>query len=311
MTRMISSRAERSIAYAEGWLVSLSVHALIVWASVLTLSELSLAPAGEPFRWNISIVGTTPGKPADTSPTAAPSQPTPVPPASKETRRPPLTPPVRPHQVKDTTVQTVRPAEVATAVSAPPPPPVPQPLVEEPVREPAVHETPSEPEPTPAAPARQTHPAVVEPHPAPAENPVSAPAASEHQAEPASLAAAEATAAPDHPSRDSRPVPALQGAKADYGWLARAMWDKVAALKRYPHRARLNHWEGKVVLMAVIREDGHLARVTIKESSGYAVLDDDALELIRKACPLALPQPLGRPEIVVQVPVSYTLTQFR
>jgi protein TonB len=101
-----------------------------------------------------------------------------------------------------------------------------------------------------------------------------------------------------------RPAPA---AKADYGWLAQALWDRVARLKHYPHMARVNHLEGRVVVRAIIKEDGHLAEVGVAESSGHPVLDQDALEVIRRACPLKLRHPLGWPQVVVQVPINYRL----
>jgi protein TonB len=93
----------------------------------------------------------------------------------------------------------------------------------------------------------------------------------------------------------------------DYSWLAESLWRRVVELKRYPHEARLNRWEGKVVLKAVIREDGHLGDLQIQKSSGYDILDQDAMELVRKACPLHLKHPLGRPEVVVQIPINYAL----
>lgn len=96
-------------------------------------------------------------------------------------------------------------------------------------------------------------------------------------------------------------------AKADYSWLAESLWRRVAELKRYPLEARLNGWEGKVVLTAVIREDGHLGDLRIQKSSGYEILDQDAMELVRRVCPLHLKHPLGRPEVVVQIPISYAL----
>jgi protein TonB len=95
--------------------------------------------------------------------------------------------------------------------------------------------------------------------------------------------------------------------KTDYSWLAESLWRRVVELKRYPHEARLNRWEGKVVLKAVIREDGHLGDLQIQKSSGYDILDQDAMELVRKACPLHLKHPLGRPEVVVQIPINYAL----
>ncbi len=71
---------------------------------------------------------------------------------------------------------------------------------------------------------------------------------------------------------------------------------------------RLNGWEGRVVVQAVIQMDGHLTNVSVLESSGYEVLDQAAMEAIRLACPLPLKHKLfGRAAVVVQVPISYKL----
>jgi hypothetical protein len=37
------------------------------------------------------------------------------------------------------------------------------------------------------------------------------------------------------------------------------------------------------------------------------VLDQDALELVRQACPIHLKHPLGRPAIAIQIPINYAL----
>jgi protein TonB len=102
----------------------------------------------------------------------------------------------------------------------------------------------------------------------------------------------------------ARPMTAT---KADYGWLAEALWSRVEQLKRYPHLARMNRWEGRVVLRVVIQEDGHLLDLAVSESSGHSVLDQDALEVLKLASPLTLKHPLGKPQVVVQVPISYRL----
>jgi protein TonB len=307
MRRMFPSRAQVSIQYVEGWVISILVHALAVGTSVLAFSDLTLIQGNEPFRWEVSIVERAPDSVASPAP--------PVPAEQPELR---ATPPAQPNPIVETVRPTVQPVDVAMPAVIPPVPVEPEPVVKESSRELAIHEPVSEPEPVPVAQPTEPQPAIVEPDPIPAEKPVEAttvaktePTAEDRAAPAPPVSARLDTRTPDPPSMDTRPAPALQGPKTDYGWLARTMWERVASLKRYPHRARLNHWEGKVVLMAVIREDGHLAGVTVKESSGYDVLDDDAMELIRKACPLALTQPLGRPEIAVQVPVSYTLTQRR
>jgi protein TonB len=102
----------------------------------------------------------------------------------------------------------------------------------------------------------------------------------------------------------TRPTPAV---KVDHGWLAESLRRRLAEIKRYPSTARLNGWEGKVVLRAVIRADGHLSEVKVHRSSGYDALDNAAMEAIRLVCPLHMHQPLGTSEVAVYVPIVYSL----
>ena len=105
-------------------------------------------------------------------------------------------------------------------------------------------------------------------------------------------------------------LPALQMAKApasDHRWLAESLWRRVAELKRYPNLARMNGQEGKVILKAVIRSDGQLADVFVQESSGYSALDEAAMEAVRLACPLYMKHAIGKPQIVVSIPIVYSL----
>ncbi|HUQ73735.1 MAG TPA: TonB family protein [Burkholderiales bacterium] len=55
--------------------------------------------------------------------------------------------------------------------------------------------------------------------------------------------------------------------------------------KRYPLRARDSGWEGDVVVRLEIAASGELAEVKVKRGSGYAVLDEQALEMFRLAAP--------------------------
>ena len=103
---------------------------------------------------------------------------------------------------------------------------------------------------------------------------------------------------------ETRPTHAV---KVDHGWLAESLRRRLAELKRYPSTARLNGWEGKVVLRAVIRADGHLSEVKVHRSSGYDVLDNAAMEAIRMVCPLHMHQALGAAEVAVYVPMVYSL----
>lgn len=102
----------------------------------------------------------------------------------------------------------------------------------------------------------------------------------------------------------TRPTPSV---KADYGWLAESLRRRLAEIKRYPSAARLNGWEGKVVLRAVIRADGHLSDVKVHRSSGHESLDNAAMEALRLVCPLHMTNAIGTAEVAVLVPMVYSL----
>lgn len=120
----------------------------------------------------------------------------------------------------------------------------------------------------------------------------------EHSPHPAQVAVA---------STVESPVPVPPGVKRDFGWLMQTLWNRVADVKRYPREARINRWEGRVVIRAVIDEHGHLVEATVAASSGHEVLDQAAIEVIRRACPVELSQSLDQPQVVLRVPIQYRL----
>lgn len=103
------------------------------------------------------------------------------------------------------------------------------------------------------------------------------------------------------------PVRSSPAPQRDYGWLAETLRDRIEELKRYPPMARMNNWQGKVVLKFVVREDGTVENLEVVQSSGHAVLDEAAMETIRRASPLPLKHALGKPRVTFQFPISYTL----
>ncbi len=111
----------------------------------------------------------------------------------------------------------------------------------------------------------------------------------------------------DAPVRAAKAEASSSAVKLDNRWLAESLWRRVAELKRYPNMARMNGQEGKVILKAVIRSDGQLAEVSIQKSSGYSVLDEAAMEAVKLACPLHMKQAIGKPLIVVSLPIVYSL----
>ncbi|HEV8539938.1 MAG TPA: TonB family protein, partial [Nitrospiraceae bacterium] len=287
------------------------LHVTALGASIAVLGDLKLAPEPEPFTWEVSLVETS--QPEAAQPSVA--QPAPQPPIPE--------PPVKPEIVQP--VQKVEPLHHKVALEAPPPTIEPKiQEIEKPVE--TIHEAATviprsvepvevpQPAPVPVAKAEtpietksetkevartETAPPVLQAPPTPPVQPQTVESAVPKEP------------APPAPIQEAtlRPMPAKPGAgkKADFGWLAQILWDRVARLKRYPHSARLNHMEGRVVIRAVITDDGQLAEANVSESSGHSVLDADALEVIRRACPLKLRQPLGRRQVVVQVPINYRL----
>jgi protein TonB len=103
------------------------------------------------------------------------------------------------------------------------------------------------------------------------------------------------------------PLPSNAQAKRDYGWLSEMILRRVEELKRYPASARMDRAEGKVVVKAVINEDGSLGEVEVFQSSGHLGLDKAALETLRQAAPFQLSRPLGKPGMTIKIPMSYRL----
>ena len=78
--------------------------------------------------------------------------------------------------------------------------------------------------------------------------------------------------------------------------------------KRYPRVAMDNNWEGEVLVRMVIAANGLVASVSVKTSSGYEVLDDQALEMFRKAMPMVqIPPALRGREFSIEVRAIYDL----
>ena len=186
--------------------------------------------------------------------------------------------------ISEPTVMETRPEPVVTASA------------------PVVHAAPAaEPAPASPAPAVEAVASVSEPAPAPPAPVAAVPApVTAAQPDPATLQEHQVVA------RVATPRPAT---KADYGWLAESLHRRIIELRHYPSTARLNGWEGKVVLKVSIRQDGQLKDVEVVKSSGHESLDQAAMEAVRRACPLHMKHELTAPMVVLHLPVSYSLNR--
>lgn len=73
--------------------------------------------------------------------------------------------------------------------------------------------------------------------------------------------------------------------------------------KTYPFIARKKKLEGTVVAEFMININGFPERIIIKKSSGYEILDDAAMNIIKKAAPLP------KTDRNIEVPITFSLKE--
>jgi len=71
----------------------------------------------------------------------------------------------------------------------------------------------------------------------------------------------------------------------------------------YPQIARKMGWQGKVIISFIVSLEGHARDITIKEGSGFGLLDKNAVAAVQNASPF--PKPPIEAQLVI--PVSYSL----
>ena len=77
--------------------------------------------------------------------------------------------------------------------------------------------------------------------------------------------------------------------------------------QRYPSAAKRDGLQGTVLVAFAMRRDGSVVRVGVKSSSGRPVLDQEALETVRRAQPLpAIPADMPE-QLTVLLPVAFDL----
>ena len=166
--------------------------------------------------------------------------------------------------------------------------------------------------PAPRKPRARQEAEVQPPLPKPPEPaPVASPSAPEPAAAPAEAAAGSpvAASAPAQPRAEvpAKPADVLDPSLFDAYRLA--LINAAKRYKRYPLQAMERGWEGRVEIRVVVDANGAIKSALVKTSSRYQVLDDKALEMVRRAFNALAqeqPAPRGR-EFTVDVPVIFEL----
>jgi len=97
----------------------------------------------------------------------------------------------------------------------------------------------------------------------------------------------------------------VTAATNDYSSLLAAA---IAKYKQYPKIAQMRGWQGLIIIELQLNPQGGVIYSQIKKSSGYDVLDQEALEMIKRASPFPQPpEALRNKNFTVLVPISFKL----
>lgn len=108
-------------------------------------------------------------------------------------------------------------------------------------------------------------------------------------------------AAPPSPPLPPGPSEATPGRES---WEGRVM-AQLERYRRYPHAARARRHEGVVQVRVSLARDGQLLALSVERGSGYAMLDQAALDTFRRAAPLpAVPDDRPAP-VELSFPVEF------
>jgi protein TonB len=75
----------------------------------------------------------------------------------------------------------------------------------------------------------------------------------------------------------------------------------------YPDEARRQRWTGTVLIEVLIARDGLIKQVELAKTSGFAVLDERALDVVRRVPKLFVPAQLRGGEQRARVPIGFYL----
>jgi protein TonB len=314
MTSLPYNYSSHTRFHRQGWVYSVVFHAMMTACAVALMSELTLSVEPNSYQWNVALVE-SPGPQPTVDPLSDIKPDPPLTPNPAKSRPTPLEPTAKPvqhqiarHQIaqipQDVSEVTLVNQTASTVLAQPVEHHEDAPVIEQATTEEKILEE----EQAPANEAISNNESIM----SAVESLISQPATDSLVQQPTIETASETLAQVQQLSAEqmvasAAPFKAAPATKADYGWLMRALQGRIDELKNYPVMARMNRWEGRVVLRAVIKDDGQVLMVNVQESSGRLILDNDAMETLKKASPLKLDHPLGKPQVAILMPISYSL----
>ncbi len=110
------------------------------------------------------------------------------------------------------------------------------------------------------------------------------------------------------PPPPSPPPPKKQIDPQEIAEFQKIIYRRIEAAKDYPPEAKLRGIEGRVKLSFIVRRDGSPANINVVSSSQQRILDDAAIETVKKAGPyLPFPKSVEADALRVSVEIVYKL----
>jgi len=105
-----------------------------------------------------------------------------------------------------------------------------------------------------------------------------------------------------------RPAPYYMGVPKEMTGYIHDVQQKISQAIVYPPEAKRHGWEGTVKVGMLILNDGTLAFVLVKESSGRDVFDEVAINATKRLAPfMAFPSDTDLQELNMTIPIVYSL----
>ncbi len=192
--------------------------------------------------------------------------------------------------------------KILTVELAPPPPPVAPPAPEQPIKQEPIKPQPVKPLakkiPTPVV---EKSPEVQNEAEPPPPNIIAAPPKPE----------APAPVVVPQPVEPIKPAPPPPPRNVDYDSLsnqyAKLISREVAKYKQYPRIAQMRGWQGEAIIQILVDGTGKVLESKIQTSSGYEVLDKQAIKMITDAVLPLPPEALRIKPISILIPISFKL----
>jgi len=111
---------------------------------------------------------------------------------------------------------------------------------------------------------------------------------------------------PPEPPKPVGPTPQdIEAARNGYGSL---LAREFAKHKQYPRIAQVRSWQGTTRVQLELDASGNIISISVSESSGHEILDQQALEMVKKVSPLPLPPDVLRNKpLTIFVPIPFRL----